>query len=194
MALLARDRGFDRHAAHALSCRGSPPPLAAALRVPSRNLLGTFPQAQLASVRRNSVELVALHAAVAEAQAAARVRCSFGDEHGGDTSATVRVRCEFTRGASRVVVGSGGESVELRPSVYALFGPNGSGKSSLLALLSSPHPSKAQSTSGKDIPQGIKLRQSDLISPKGQDEAHESLALLQELPELLKRQSKHQSL
>lgn len=94
-------------------------------------------EAQLASVRRNSVELVALHAAVAEAQAAARVRCSFGDEHGGDTSATVRVRCEFTRGASRVVVGSGGESVELRPSVYALFGPNGSGKSSLLALLSS---------------------------------------------------------
>lgn len=49
----------------------------------------------------------------------------------------MRVRCEFTRGASRVVVGSGGESVELRPSVYALFGPNGSGKSSLLALLSS---------------------------------------------------------
>mmetsp|Transcript_35336 Transcript_35336/g.104775 ORF Transcript_35336/g.104775 Transcript_35336/m.104775 type:complete len:480 (-) Transcript_35336:3-1442(-) len=94
-------------------------------------------EAQLASVRRNSDELVALHAAVAEAQAAARVRCSFGDEHGGDTSATVRVRCEFTRGASRVVVGSGGESVELRPSVYALFGPNGSGKSSLLALLSS---------------------------------------------------------
>ena len=36
-----------------------------------------------------------------------------------------------------MVVGSGGESVELRPSVYALIGPNGSGKSSLLALLSS---------------------------------------------------------